>query len=35
MIARLLLMDFGTGIRSAGEKIADQVCRHLQNHERV
>ena len=26
MIARLLLMDFGTGIRSAGEKIADQFA---------
>ena len=26
MIARLLLMDFGTGIRSSGEKIADQFA---------
>ena len=26
MIARLILMNFGPGIRSAGEKIADQFA---------
>ena len=35
MIVRLLLMEFGAGVRSAGEKIADQFCPYVQNHERA